>query len=216
MEILRIARQNESLTRSFSPPQCGQAFLPVHLASNTGGTWLTTFSIAKSRKPIKNLSTGLSLLFFGRKTKAALVGIPALLGMPIFLSRRYAPVFEVEPRYRARGRFMKKMCERAGVKPFGFHALRHLHASLLYNEGAELSVVQRQLRHTNPNTTARYLRSLGYEEEHSQKVLAVLEGRGRGKVIPFPQKQNPQRANSRGSVHKAGTQLTTQLKANGA
>ena len=98
MEILRIARQNESLTRSFSPPQCGQAFLPVHLASNTGGTWLTTFSIAKSRKPIKNLSTGLSLLFFGRKTKAALVGIPTLLGMPIFLSRRYAPVFEEEPR----------------------------------------------------------------------------------------------------------------------
>ena len=97
MEILRIARQNESLTRSFSPPQCGQAFLPVHLASNTGGTWLTTFSIAKSRKPINNLSTGPSLLFFGRKIKAALVGIPALLGMPIFLSRRYAPVFEVEP-----------------------------------------------------------------------------------------------------------------------
>ena len=97
MEILRIARQNESLMRSFSPPQCGQAFLPVHLASNTGGTWLTTFSIAKSRKPIKNLSTGLSLLFFGRKIKAALVGIPALLGMPIFLSRRYAPVFEEEP-----------------------------------------------------------------------------------------------------------------------
>ena len=97
MEILRIARQNESLTRSFSPPQCGQAFLPVHLASNTGGTWLTTFSIAKSRKPIKNLSTGLSLLFFGRKTKAALVGIPTLLGMPIFSWGCYAPVFEVEP-----------------------------------------------------------------------------------------------------------------------
>ena len=97
MEILRIDRQNESLTRRFSHPQCGHAFLPVHLASNTGGTWLTTFSIAKSRKPINNLSTGRSLLFFGRKTKAALVGIPALLGMPIFLSRRYAPVFEVEP-----------------------------------------------------------------------------------------------------------------------
>lgn len=118
-------------------------------------------------------------------------------------------------RYRARGRFMKKMCERAGVKPFGFHALRHLHASLLYNEGAELSVVQRQLRHTNPNTTARYLRSLGYEEEHSQKVLAVLEGRGRGKVIPFPQKQNPQSSRSRGSVHNNSTQPTTNLKANG-
>ena len=97
MEILRISRQNESLIRSFSHAQCGQAFLPVHLASNTGGTWLTTFSIAKSRKPITNLSTGLSLLFFGRKTKAALVGIPALLGMPIFSWGRYAPVFDVEP-----------------------------------------------------------------------------------------------------------------------
>ena len=82
--------------------------------------------------------------------------------------------------YRARGHFMQKMCERAGVKPFGFHAIRHLHASILFNEGSELSVVQRQLRHTNPNTTARYLRSLGYEEEHGQKVLAVMEGRGQG------------------------------------
>ena len=72
---------------------------------------------------------------------------------------------------------MKKMCERAKVKPFGFHAIRHLHASVLFNEGSELSTVQRQLRHTNPNTTARYLRSLGYEEEHGQKVLAVMEGR---------------------------------------
>ena len=97
MEILRIDRQNESFVRKFSPPQCGQAFLPVHLASNTGGICLITFSIAKSRKPIKNLSTGPSLLFFGRKIKAALVGIPTLFGMPIFLSRRYAPVFEVEP-----------------------------------------------------------------------------------------------------------------------
>ena len=81
--------------------------MPVHLASNTGGTWLTTFSIAKSRKPIKNLSTGLSLLFFGRKIKAALVGIPALLGMPIFLSRRYAPVFEEEPHF-----FVEALCPR--------------------------------------------------------------------------------------------------------
>ena len=97
MEILRIVRQNESLMRSFSHAQCGHVFLPVHLASKTGGIRLTTFSIAKSRKPIKNCSTGPSLLFFGRKIKVALVGIPALLGMPIFLWSRYAPVFEVEP-----------------------------------------------------------------------------------------------------------------------
>jgi integrase len=91
--------------------------------------------------------------------------------------------------YRARGHFMKNMCERAGVKPFGFHAIRHLHASILFNEGSELSVVQRQLRHTNPNTTARYLRSLGYEEEHGQKVLAVMEGRGPVKTLNFAEKK---------------------------
>ena len=110
--------------------------------------------------------------------------------------------------FQQRNKMMPRLC---GVKPFGFHALRHLHASLLYNEGAELSVVQRQLRHTNPNTTARYLRSLGYEEEHSQKVLAVLEGRGRGKVIPFPQKQNPQSSRSRGEV---GSLLWTSQRQN--
>ena len=88
--------------RSFSPAQCGHVFLPVHLASKTGGVRLTTFSIAKSRKPIKNCSTGPSLLFFGRKIKVALVGIPALLGMPIFSWSRYAPVFEVEPLVAAR------------------------------------------------------------------------------------------------------------------
>ena len=78
-------------------------FLPVHLASNTGGTWPTTFSITKSRKPINNLSTGPSLLFFGRKIKIALVGIPALHGIPIFLSRGYAPVFDVEPQRQPHG-----------------------------------------------------------------------------------------------------------------
>ena len=62
-------------------------------------------------------------------------------------------------------------------------------AFILFNEGSELSVVQRQLRHTNPNTTARYLRSLGYEKEHGQKVLAVKEGRGPAKALNFAEKK---------------------------
>lgn len=119
--------------------------------------------------------------------------------------------------YRARGHFMDTVCKRAKVKPFGFHAIRHLHASILFNEGTELSVVQRQLRHTNPNTTARYLRSLGYEAEHEQKVLAVMEGRGPAKVLNFADKKN-------GSpdliIRRAGTQSRYtepgNLKATGA
>ena len=121
--------------------------------------------------------------------------------------------------YRSRGHFMNNVCARAKVKPFGFHAIRHLHASILFNEGSELSVVQRQLRHTNPNTTARYLRSLGYEEEHGQKVLSVMEGRGRGgNEVAFPglggtsapqsapQRKQPQKATSKAAVHSPGTQ----------
>lgn len=109
--------------------------------------------------------------------------------------------------FRARAHFMKRICKRAEVKAFGFHAIRHLHASILFNEGSELSVVQRQLRHTNPNTTARYLRSLGYEEEHGQKVLSVMEGRGPApaKVVYFAdaaKKQTPQSCN----FEESGTQ----------
>jgi len=52
--------------------------------------------------------------------------------------------------FRERSHFMKGACKRAGVERFGLHAIRHLHASILFNEGTELSVVQRQLRHTKP------------------------------------------------------------------
>ena len=112
---------------------------------------------------------------------------------------------------------MDTVCKRAKVKAFGFHAIRHLHASILFNEGTELNVVQRQLRHTNPNTTARYLRSLGYESEHEQKVLAVMEGRGPAKVLNFADKK-------KGSpdllIRRAGTQSRYtepgNLKATGA
>ena len=65
--------------------------------------------------------------------------------------------------YVVRQHFMKKICKRAGVKPFGFHAIRHLTASILYRKGYSLSVIQSILRHKSPNTTARYIRSLGMD-----------------------------------------------------
>ncbi len=71
--------------------------------------------------------------------------------------------------FKLRSQFMRKICAKAGVKPFGYHAIRHLHASILFNEGSELSTVQKQLRHTSPTTTVRYLRTLGYEADHGQK-----------------------------------------------
>jgi len=72
--------------------------------------------------------------------------------------------------------------------------------------------MQRQLRHTNPNTTASYLRSLGYEEEHGQKALAAIEGRGPAKPLSFaetverkrPSDAHHQKARYTVPVHSAG------------
>ena len=73
--------------------------------------------------------------------------------------------------FRARIHFMNRLCERARVKAFGLHAIRHLTASTLYRRGEPLGVMQAILRHKSPNTTALYLKSLGLEE-----TRGALEG----------------------------------------
>lgn len=69
-----------------------------------------------------------------------------------------------------RQHFMRKRCEKAEVKKFGFHAIRHFTASSLYNLGCDLSEIQAVLRHKCPSTTERYLKSIGIE-----KVRGSLE-----------------------------------------
>jgi integrase len=82
---------------------------------------------------------------------------------------------------------MKKLCKKAKVKPFGFHAIRHLTASILYKKGNPVSVIQAILRHKSPNTTTRYLRTLGLEDTRS----ALEEGlKMPAKVIEFPKVEN--------------------------
>ncbi|EFK09300.1 site-specific recombinase, phage integrase family [delta proteobacterium NaphS2] len=66
--------------------------------------------------------------------------------------------------FATRQKFMKKLCTKAGVKPFGLHAIRHLTASTLYAKGYSLAHIQAVLRHKNPKTTERYLRKLGLEQ----------------------------------------------------
>lgn len=59
--------------------------------------------------------------------------------------------------------FLNRLCDKAGVKPFGFHGLRHLRATTLYHQGKKVATIQSLLRHKNPNTTVKYLRSLGLD-----------------------------------------------------
>jgi integrase len=63
--------------------------------------------------------------------------------------------------FRIRQHFMKKLCDKADVKHFGFHSIRHLTASILYHKGYSLAVIQDVLRHRSPTTTNRYLKKLG-------------------------------------------------------
>jgi integrase len=65
--------------------------------------------------------------------------------------------------FKYRAKFMKNLCLRAGVKPFGFHAIRHLTASQLYSMGYSVATIQALLRHKSAGTTERYLRTLGLE-----------------------------------------------------
>jgi integrase len=65
--------------------------------------------------------------------------------------------------FTARRAFMQQVCKRIKIKHFGYHAIRHFTASHLYAKGVSVSIIQAILRHKNPNTTARYLRTLGME-----------------------------------------------------
>lgn len=56
--------------------------------------------------------------------------------------------------------WMRGLCEKAKVKRFGLHAIRHLTASILANAGEPTIRIQAILRHKKISTTERYLHRL--------------------------------------------------------
>jgi integrase len=78
--------------------------------------------------------------------------------------------------FKFRAKFMKKLCALAGVKPFGFHSVRHLTASQLYSMGYSVGTIQALLRHKSAGTTERYLRTLGLE--HVRDAVEGLSAMG--------------------------------------
>ena len=78
--------------------------------------------------------------------------------------------------YQHKRDMMRHLCERAGVKPFGFHAIRHHVASILEDSGkATLGQIQKFLRHRRKTTTEIYLHSI---ERDLVEVAAILEDAG--------------------------------------
>ncbi|MCE5333458.1 MAG: site-specific integrase [Desulfobacteraceae bacterium] len=89
--------------------------------------------------------------------------------------------------FKVRQHFLRRLCERAGVNRFQFHAIRHLSAVILYKEGEAISTIQQILRHEHATTTDRYLRSLGLEPGRLQRAVDVFNERGPAKIIAFPE-----------------------------
>ncbi|MDM8537918.1 tyrosine-type recombinase/integrase [Desulfobacterales bacterium HSG17] len=65
-------------------------------------------------------------------------------------------------RFMHRPKLMKRLCNRAGIKPyFGFHSLRHLMASLMAdNPKISTKTIQKILGHETQKTTEIYLHEL--------------------------------------------------------
>lgn len=89
--------------------------------------------------------------------------------------------------FEKRQHLMKRLCRRAGVKPFDMHAIRHLTATVLYHKGYTVSFIQRILRHKAATTTQRYLQRLGLGKEVREQLEAGLERPAM--VIPFEKKK---------------------------
>lgn len=60
-------------------------------------------------------------------------------------------------RYYRRPKFMARVCRRAKIPVFGFHALRHGAASYLASQGVPIIVISKLLRHKSRLTTEIYL-----------------------------------------------------------
>ena len=85
--------------------------------------------------------------------------------------------------YKWRQHLMKRLCKRAGVKPFGFHAFRHLTASLMAANGEAMTTIQRILRHQALTTTNGYIRWLGFASNPLEGIFGE-SGKPEGGLRP--------------------------------
>jgi integrase len=71
------------------------------------------------------------------------------------------PHLETGQPFKWRRTWMRQLCKKAKVKPFGIHAIRHLTASILAQSNVAMVQIQAVLRHKSLATTERYIKRLG-------------------------------------------------------
>jgi integrase len=75
--------------------------------------------------------------------------------------------------FTTRRRFMKGLCERAGVKTFGFHSLRRYVASVPADtHKVSAKTIQRILCHKNVTTTERYIQNINRDLGATMNLLS--------------------------------------------
>jgi integrase len=72
---------------------------------------------------------------------------------------------------------MPRLCKRAKVKLFGFHAIRHHIAVQLAYKNWPLIKIQKFLRHKRATTTDIYLRSLFKIKTDGESILNEIKKR---------------------------------------
>jgi integrase len=91
----------------------------------------------------------------------------------VFVSDRRGPHYGQQ--YKYRNHFMKSLCKRAGIKPFGFHALRRYVASVLADtHKVSAKRIQRILRHKSLSTTERYIQNINEDLEDTLELLSTM------------------------------------------
>jgi integrase len=86
-----------------------------------------------------------------------------------YWSRKNGRLIEVP--YGDRKKLMKRLCEKAGVRYFRFHPIRHSGASIMDGRNVPLGAIQRILGHDNRKTTEIYLHSIGDLEREAIEVF---------------------------------------------
>ncbi len=84
--------------------------------------------------------------------------------------------------YIARFQWMRRLCEKAGVKRFGTHGIRHLSSSILANGNVPMVDIQTILRHKNLSTTERYIKRIN----SLRPSLGLLAHRGKQSPLQEP------------------------------
>ena len=78
-------------------------------------------------------------------------------------------------RYNRRPKLMPGLCKRAGVKPFGFHAIRHFAASFLADQDKiSKKAISGLLRHKTLSTTEKYLHSIDESQKQAADALKTF------------------------------------------